>query len=106
MLDENVGTRYSPGMPTLKPNTEVIKQALKGPRTRYTVAKHPGLYLYARGDGNGSWMLRYRAAGKRLWHALHNDAKNATLSQVIDEKDAWQSKAKLQGIDPKAQREA
>jgi integrase len=93
-------------MPALKPNAKIIEQAVKGARERYTVEKHPGLYLYARGDGNASWMLRYRAAGTRSWHTLHSDAKNAVFSDVVDAKDKWLAKIALEGVDPKAEREA
>jgi integrase len=93
-------------MPALKPNAKIIEQAVKGARERYTVEKHPGLYLYARGDGNASWMLRYRAAGNRAWHTLHSDARNAVFADVVTAKDRWLADIALRGVDPKAEREA
>ncbi len=88
-------------MSHLKANSIVIKQALRGTRARYALQGHDGLQLHTRGDGNGSWRLRYRAAGKRQWHTLHNDARNAVLADVIEAKDRWLSRIKLDGGDPK-----
>ena len=59
-------------MSQLKPNSEVIKSALKGPRCRYTIKGHDGLALHTRGDGNGSWLIRYRVADARLRLVLYH----------------------------------
>lgn len=89
----------------LKPNTESIRKALANPKSRYRLDGHPGVYLYARGDGSGSWMLRYRATGERRWHTLHNDAKNAKLANIIEAKDQWLARVKLHHVDPKKELE-
>ena len=93
-------------MPTLKPNTEVIRKALKGPRDRYSIDGHEGFYLHTRGDDNGSYLVRYRIGAARRFHTLHRDARNATLSEVIKAKNAWLSNIELNGVDPKAEIEA
>jgi integrase len=90
-------------MTALKANSEVIRKALKGARARYTLAGHEGLCLHTRGDGSGSWLVRYRVAGRRQWHTLHNDARHAVLADVIDAKDKWLAKLKLESVDPKAE---
>lgn len=90
-------------MSQLKPNSEVIKSALKGPRCRYTIKGHDGLALHTRGDGNGSWLIRYRVADARRWHTLHNDARRAVFSEVVEAKDKWLASIKLGGVDPKAE---
>jgi integrase len=92
-------------MPQLKPNSEVIKSALKGARARYTIKGHSGLALHTRGDGNGSWLVRYRVHDKRQWHTLHNDARRAVFADVVVAKDKWLADIKLNGLDPKAELE-
>ena len=67
-------------MPQIKPNARVIASAVAGPRMAYTIEGHPGLGLAVRGDGTGSWTLRYRVGGKQREHTLTNDAKNAVVS--------------------------
>ena len=93
-------------MPSIKPNTRVIEKTLGSPRGSYAVAGHKGLILRTRGDGNGSWTLRYRIGGKQREHTLHNDARNALLAEVLTAKDRWLAQVNLDGIDPKAEREA
>ena len=88
-------------MATLKPNTEVIRKALRGPRERYSIDGHEGLSLHARGDGNGSYLVRYRVNGNRRFHTLHADARNATLSDIIGAKNEWLSTIALTGADPR-----
>lgn len=75
-------------------------------RRAYKLDGHQGLTLHARGDGSGSWMLRYRVLGKQREHVLHNDARKAVLADVIDAKDKWLARVKLEGIDPKSDLEA
>lgn len=101
-----LGTVLRCHMTSIKPNTEVIRKALKGERGRVLVDGHAGLCLYARGDGNGSWMLRYRIGGKQHWHTLHNDAARAVLSEVIEAKDRFLADVKLRGVNPKAEARA
>ena len=93
-------------MPIIKPNNLAVKSALGKPRGVYTVEGHVGLYLHARGDGSGSWVLRYRVGGKQREHTLHNDAKHAAFSDIADAKDTWRTAAKVDGRDLKAEREA
>jgi integrase len=88
-------------MTQLKPNSEVIKSALKGERGRYSIKGHAGLALHTRGDGNGSWLVRYRVNDKQHWHTLHNDARRAVVAEIIDAKDKWLANVKLGGVDPK-----
>ena len=91
-------------MPQLKANALVIKSAAKGPRETYTVEGHPGLYLQARGDGNGSWVIRYRVDGKQREHTLHSDARNADFDKIKDAKDEWRLAARVDGRDLKAEK--
>lgn len=93
-------------MPKLKANALVIKSAAKGPRATYTIDGHPGLYLQARGDGNASWVMRYRVSGKQREHTLHSDARNADFDKIIDAKDTWRLAAQVDQRDLKAEREA
>ena len=90
-------------MPQIKPNARVVASAIAGPRMSYTVEGHSGLGLAVRGDGTGSWTLRYRINGNQREHTLTNDAKHATISDVLRAKDEWLSRVKLEKIDPKAQ---
>ena len=93
-------------MPTLKANALVIKAALKKPRETYTIEGHTGLYLDARGDGSGSWVLRYRVDGKQREKTLHNDAKHADFETITNAKDEWRTAAKVHGRDLQAERDA
>jgi integrase len=90
-------------MPHLKANALIIKAAAKGPRGTFTIEGHPGLYLQARGDGNGSWVIRYRVEGKQKEHTLHNDARNADFDKIKDAKDEWRLAARVQNRDLKAE---
>jgi integrase len=93
-------------MPTLKSNALAIKSALAKSKGTHTLEGHPGLYLQTRGDGNGSWVLRYRVNGKQREHTLHNDARNADIAAILNAKDAWRTAAKVESRDFKAEREA
>jgi integrase len=93
---------------TVGANQLAVKAKLEPERGRavYKLEGHQGLTLHARGDGTGSWMLRYRILGKQREHVLHNDARKAILAEVIDAKDRWLARVKLEGVDPKADLEA
>jgi integrase len=93
-------------MPTLPPNAKVIQKALNGVRGQYTIDKHPGLFLASRGDGNGSWRIRYRSTpgAQQEWHTLTNDARNTQLEDVFNEASRLLSAVKLLGVTPKAEK--
>ncbi len=93
-------------MPSLKPNARVISSAIGGTRLSYTIEGHPGLGLSVRGDGNASWVLRYRVGGKQREHVLHNDARNSDFQKIAVAKAEWLASVKVHGVDPKAEREA
>lgn len=88
---------------TLEANQRAIEAKLSGPRAVFTIEGHSGLTLHTRGDGSGSWVLRYTALGKQREHTLHSDAKHAKFSAVKDAKDKWLATIKLQSLDPKAE---
>jgi integrase len=94
-------------MPQIKPNALTVKAKLKE-RGNFTIEKHPGLWLASRGDGNGSWRVRYRPPGEKLqrWHTLSNDARNADFDDIVRVKDQWLGRVKHDGVDPKAEQEA
>ena len=94
-------------MPNIKANALVIKSKLKT-RGGYTIDGHPGLHLASRGDGTGSWRIKYRAHGEKSqrWHTVSNDAKNADFDEVVRIKDQWLVKVKHDKVDPKAELEA
>lgn len=84
-----------------------IRQALNGPRGQHTVEKHPGLYLFVRGDGNGSFRIRYRPqpGAQQRWFTLTNDAKGASLATVYKQAGNLLNGVKVNGVDPQAARE-
>ena len=91
-------------MPQIKANALTIKSKLKE-RGSYTVAGHPGLHLASRGDGTGSWRVKYRPHGAKSqrWHTISNEAKNADFDDVVRVKDQWLSKVKYDHVDPKVE---
>ncbi len=76
------------------------------PPAVHAIVGHPGLTLHVRGDGSGSWVLRYRIGGKQREHTLHNQAQHAKTADILDSKDKWLSEIKLTGVDPKAAKKA
>ena len=94
-------------MPQIKANALTIKSKLKE-RGGYTIAGHPGLHLASRGDGTGSWRVKYRPHGgkSQRWHTISNEAKNADFDDIVRVKDQWLSKVKYDHIDPKAELDA
>ena len=92
-------------MTALKANILAIKAALKKGKASYRIDGHEGLYLEVRDDGNGSWLLRYRVAGKQREKVLHNDARNADFDSIKNAKDELRTAAKVHGRDLVAERE-
>jgi integrase len=94
-------------MPQIKPNALTVKAKLKE-RGNYTIEKHPGLWLASRGDGNGSWRVRYRPPGEKQqrWHTLSNDARNADFDDIVRVKDQWLGRVRHDHVDPKSELEA
>lgn len=90
-------------MSAIKANALVVKSKLKE-RGVYTVDKHPGLHLASRGDGTGSWRVKYRPPGSKVqrWYTVTNDAKNASFDSVLEAKDKFLADLKHQKVDPKA----
>ena len=98
----------------LKPRQRAIENALKV-RGEFSIEKHPGLCLKSRGDGNGSFLLRYRPPGadKKAVFTLTTDAR-AVLSAAPDDNDASGlevlyrranqilTELRVNGIDPRA----
>lgn len=90
----------------LEANQRAIEAKLCGERAVFAIEGHSGLTLHARGDGSGSWVLRYTALGKQREHTLHSDAKHAKFSAVKEAKEKWLATIKLQSLDPKREIEA
>ncbi len=90
-------------MPQIKANALIIRAKLKE-RGTFTIAGHPGLHLSSRGDGTGSWRVKYRPPGgvSQRWHTLNNDARNADFGDVARAKDKFFAELKHQNVDPKA----
>lgn len=86
----------------IKPNILTIKAKLKE-RGTFSVAGHPGLHLASRGDGTGSWRVKYRPHGSahQKWFTVSNDAKNATFDTIVEAKDKWLVQVKHEKVDPK-----
>lgn len=101
-------------MTSISPQARSIESALKQ-RGVFTVMKHPGLTLHSRGDGNGSFSLRYRPAGsvKKVRFMLTNDVRavlNAApvegvsgLEQLYRKASQIQTDLKVHGKDPHAE---
>ena len=72
-------------MPSIKPQSRAIEGALKT-RGEFSIEKHAGLCLISRGDGNGSFVLRYRApsGGKKAAYTLTGDARSVLNSGPVD----------------------
>jgi integrase len=90
----------------IKPNVLTIKAKLKE-RGTFSIAGHPGLHLASRGDGTGSWRIKYRPHGSthQKWFTVSNDAKNATFDAIVEAKDKWLVQVKHEKVDPKVQLE-
>jgi len=69
----------------LKPQQRAIEGALKV-RGEFSIEKHPGLSLKSRGDGNGTFLVRYRPPGsdKKAVFTLTTDAR-AVLNAASDD---------------------
>ncbi len=93
-------------MPQIKANALVIRATLKV-RGSFTVSGHPNLVLASRGDGAGSWRVKYRPPGSadRRWYTITNDAKNATFEEVTLAKDKFLAELRHENVDPKARME-
>jgi integrase len=91
-------------MSILKPNARVIEKALKGPKALFRIEGRPGLWLSTRGDGNGSWRIKYRPKPGAIqqWHTLTNDARNTEFADVAHLAEELLTNVKLRRIDPKA----
>ena len=104
-------------MATISPQARSIESALKQ-RGVFTVLKHPGLSLHSRGDGNGSFSLRYRPLGshRKVRYMLTNDVRavlNAApvegvngLEQLYRKASQIQTDLKVHGKDPHAELKA
>jgi integrase len=93
-------------MPQIKANALVIKAKLKE-RGNHTIQGHPNLVLASRGDGTGSWRIKYHApGGGRRWHTVSNDAKNAPFDSVIEAKNKFLVELKHEKVDPKDRMQA
>jgi hypothetical protein len=57
-------------------NERVVRKALKGRPQVYIIEDHPGLYLSAKGEGRGSFFIRYRArpGAQQRWFTITTDA--------------------------------
>ena len=94
-------------MPKLARNVRVIASAISGPKKVFQIDGVPGLCLDVMGGGSATWRLRYRpsrGAGKR-WHRL-GDARTLGLADATDEARKIMSALQIEGIDPKAAKQA
>jgi integrase len=103
-------------MPKLNPNEVVIKAAIaRGDRAVYSIAKYPGLYLATSsvmvGDekvGRGSWRMKYRPVGSKhqRWITITNDARGMSFREVGEKAREMQTALRVNGTDPKIERQA
>jgi len=93
-------------MPSVAPNSMMIRRAMNGPKATYRVSRFPRLFLATNGKGGGSWRIRYRphAGAQQCWLTISNDARNIEFDEVARKAKELLARLELEGIDPRSER--